>query len=456
MQEALRLVKLELGDNAVILSAKEVRSGGFFSTLRKKSVEITAATDYPIDEADSSTEFSEMLSSQLDAESETDRVSLSSAPQAIESFEHKSRSFPNQTQASNHIRVRTDKNDTKQAKVSITEAEGPDQQAENGLGESETSSIEPVRYETDNHWIAEPFYLNFDSPKTIALVGPSGVGKSTMVAKLAWHCRVVEKKKVALISLDRFRVGANGMLARVARIMNLSLTIVRDTEQMQSALDHLADVDVLLIDTPGMGSNDASMLDDVREILQSAKPDETHLVANATVRDDVFAAIAKTFSPLGVNHLLITHMDESIKGPPVLKILKSARIPTSFYSDRIDLFDGLQETSADWLDGLATPTESAGARVTVFSSKRKHSITRSVEIDDTHDSVQYVANRNSELFHHLNCKSLRRINAENLSAFNSMEQAIDEGFKPCRACINIGMMGKSETETFGRQHSNAI
>ena len=70
MTEALRMVKREFGDDAVILSVKEIRSGGFFSALRKKSVEITAATDYPVDDARDSNEFSGLLSKQLDTELE--------------------------------------------------------------------------------------------------------------------------------------------------------------------------------------------------------------------------------------------------------------------------------------------------------------------------------------------------------------------------------------------------
>ena len=78
MTEALRLVKREFGDDAVILSAKEVRPGGFFSALRKKSVEITAATDYPVDKGGKRNDFSGLLSKHLNTDAETDRVSLSS------------------------------------------------------------------------------------------------------------------------------------------------------------------------------------------------------------------------------------------------------------------------------------------------------------------------------------------------------------------------------------------
>jgi methylphosphotriester-DNA--protein-cysteine methyltransferase len=67
-----------------------------------------------------------------------------------------------------------------------------------------------------------------------------------------------------------------------------------------------------------------------------------------------------------------------------------------------------------------------------------------------------VANRNSELFHHPTCKSVKRINAENIAAFNSAEQAMDEGFKPCRACCDISMIRKPVTEGVGYQRARAI
>ena len=94
--------------------------------------------------------------------------------------------------------------------------------------------------------------------------------------------------------------------------------------------------------------------------------------------------------------------------------------------------------------------------MTVFSRKREQIKTGSVSSAENSDSVHYVANRNSELFHHPNCKSVKRINAENITAFSSIEQAMDEGFKPCRACCDISMIRKSVRGAFGYQRASAI
>ena len=68
----------------------------------------------------------------------------------------------------------------------------------------------------------------------------------------------------------------------------------------------------------------------------------------------------------------------------------------------------------------------------------------------------YVANRNSELFHHPDCQSVKRINAENITAFSSIEQAMEEGFKPCRLCCDSSMTRQSTGETFGDRRVSVI
>jgi flagellar biosynthesis protein FlhF len=471
MTDALRMVKREFGDDAVILSAKEVRPGGFFGALRKKSVEITAATDYPLKgktrsdafsdgsagTAPRKDDFSGMLAKHLDDHEETDRVSLSPARQHTKPFVPAFGSQP-------HRRLEPDRpfggpveNHTLQNHDSGADTMAPDSpqtgmwQHAAGLSISRRS-----RDDARNNPVAEPFYRDLTQPKTIALVGPSGVGKSTTVAKLAWHCRTVENKRVGLISLDRFRLSANAMLARVARIMNLSLTIVHDAGHLQSAVNQLVDVDVILIDTPGMTSMDQSMMDDVGALLRLAKPDEIHLVASATVRDDVFAAAVDTFSTLGVNRLLLTHMDEYPGDPSMVTRLKHVHMPASFYAYGVDLPGGLEEVSAEGAVDRFPRHELPGGQVTAFTGRNKRTTLGPARNDDRVGSFRYVANRNSELFHHPSCKSVKRINAENIAAFNSIEEALAEGFKPCRACCEISESRKAASGAFSYQRANAI
>jgi flagellar biosynthesis protein FlhF len=456
MTDALRLVKREFGDDAVILSAKEIRPGGFFSALRKKSVEITAATDCPVDEARKNSDFSGLLSNHLNPQVETDRVSLSSSPQAPAPLTQHIRSVSHGQPVSERPRGQLGRRKPINEQGWFSEelkAEFKSKRDDRaGEGERADSSINTHGCSS----IAEPFYREADVRKVIAVVGACGVGKSTTVAKLAWHCQVAEKKRTGLISLDRFRIGSNEMLARVSGIMRLPFRIVHDAGQLQSALNDLSDVDVVLVDTPGMIAKDASMMNEVCRLLRIADPDETHLVANATVRDDVFEACVATFSPLGVNRLLLTHLDEQIGEIPDFNLAENSGFASSFYADGVDLADGFHEYAADRPVGIASHDEPVGEQVAVFSRYPGQVKTGCLNKDVSSDAVHYVANRNSELFHHPTCKSVKRINAENITAFNSIEQAMDEGFKPCRACCDIGMIRKPEAEAFGYLRARAI
>ena len=456
MTEALRLVKREFGDDAVILSAKEVRPGGFFSALRKKSVEITAAADCPVDEGGKSNDFSGLLSKHLNTEAETDRVSLSSSPQTPSPVDRRFRVTSPPQPAAEEQHPSKDGNTPIPVQAALSQGVKSDTTATRGGGAGEGSMVDACRNAQSHPPIADPFYRHSAEQQVIALVGPCGAGKTTTVAKLAWHCQVVEKKWTGLISLDRFRIGANATLAAVARIMNLPLRVVHGAEQLQSAISDLTGADVILIDTPGMSGKDTAMMSEVGSLLKIAQADETHLVANATVRDEVFEACAATFAPLGVNRLLLTHVDEYIEEAAGLNRVKKGGLPSSFFCNGVDLADGIHAYTTAETAGTTASCEPAGKPVTFFSRKRGQATSGSVASDATSDSVHYVANRNSELFHHPACKSVKRINAENITAFNSIEQAMDEGFKPCRACCDMRMIRKPVSEGFVYQRARAM
>jgi flagellar biosynthesis GTPase FlhF len=462
MTEALRRVKREFGDDAVILSAKEVRPRGFFSALKKKRVEIAAAADYPVEDADDGDAFRGLLAQQLEEDPPTDTVSLSTSlptGQAVARYaqasaqptrtvekddvaEPKKTGFPNQLFDPNRI-------DSPMAQSLRRGSFG----APSGV---KTATGDRARRSEADRLVAAPFYAKDQQCSRIALVGPPGTGKSSVVAKLAVHCQGGGNTRTGIISLDRFHMGANAMLKSVARILNLPLVIVHDGEQLRTALNELADVDVVLIDTPGMGAKDPDMMADVDALLRIAAPDEIHLVLNATVRRDILSSAVKTFSTLDVSRILFTHMDEYGTGATVEMLLNEMRLPSSFFTNGTDLFDHLKETTIDRLARFCPEGKAAGGQVSVFPGKREPLTGQSFLSIDDGSPVQFVANRNSELFHHPNCRSVKRINAENITAFSSIEQAMGEGFKPCRACCNISMIRKAADGAFGDQRARAI
>jgi hypothetical protein len=309
------------------------------------------------------------------------------------------------------------------------------------------SPANPVTAEPDRRWIATPFYQAPSTPrKVIALVGPSGTGKSTSVAKLARHCRVEEKMDVALISLDRFRIGANAFLERVARTMEMPFAVVRDVHQLQTRLDEFDGVDVVLIDTPGLNRMEDSLMAEIKTLLSASAADEIHLVVNATVRETLLVDLTERFATLGTNRMLLTHMEEYGRDMCIANLLSRSRLPVSFYTDGTDLFDHLQECHNSGLASFLPIDAAATARVTPFprNGTPRNGGIGVAATDRSHAEVQYVANRNSELFHLPTCKSVKRINVNNIAAFESAEQAIDAGFKPCRACCRMNVNGRSK------------
>ena len=114
--------------------------------------------------------------------------------------------------------------------------------------------------------------------RVVALVGPTGVGKTTTVAKLAAGFRIEARRRVGLLTIDTFRIAAVQQLKAYAEIMDLPMQVVEKPEDMQQALDRLGDVDLVLIDTAGRSPKSDARIDQLVELLRSAQPDETHLV----------------------------------------------------------------------------------------------------------------------------------------------------------------------------------
>ena len=463
MTEALRLVKREFGDDAVILSAKEVKPGGFFSALKKRHVEITAATDYPTEETTPEKEFTGLLAQQLDEISATDRVSLSTPAPSILPVSRMHRTASRPESAADGSFAEHKPNGRRYRKQ-------PDP------SKAEAPVLKAVRHhpkrmsvEKDTHFrghrhreservdgCKKPFYSHRDRKQIIALVGPSGAGKSTALAKLAWHCRRSEKQQVGLISLDRYRMAANSLLERFAKIMQLPLYVAQNTDELQFALREMASAETVLIDTPGMGPTDRSMKAAIRKLLIAAQPDEIHLVINAAVRQDVLAAAVTTYEDLNPDHILFTHLDEFGETPFILDALEEIRLPCSFLVDGVNLQEGLKATAGERTQSEHTEMASPGGQVTVFPGIRGPG---NIHPDDhlpRTESARYLANRNSELFHEPTCKSVKRINTENIIAFNSLEQALSRGFKPCRACCNIDVIRKMVTDAAAVQRAGAM
>jgi flagellar biosynthesis protein FlhF len=149
-----------------------------------------------------------------------------------------------------------------------------------------------------------------DAPLKIALVGPTGAGKTTTVAKLALNPLAFGGRKVGLLTIDTFRVGAVEQIQMYADVAGLPLEVVYDVHEVPRALSRLRDCEVVIIDTPGRGPRASEAEFEWRSMLSAIEPDEVHLVLQSTVRFDVADFVRDSYLPTRVTHALFTKLDE--------------------------------------------------------------------------------------------------------------------------------------------------
>lgn len=196
----------------------------------------------------------------------------------------------------------------------------------------------------------EPIRVRPGTRRLVALVGPTGAGKTTTIAKLAAHMHLQQGWRVALITADTFRVGAVEQLAAYARLLGLQLEVTPTPGALQRALLRTEQADVVLIDTSGRGHKDTRRMLELKSFLKvaaevAAQPAptransaeaalapgglEVHLVVAAAMRRDEVQAVVAAYRSV-VDRLLITKLDECESPPEVVAVAAESNLPLSY------------------------------------------------------------------------------------------------------------------------------
>ncbi len=166
----------------------------------------------------------------------------------------------------------------------------------------------------------------------VALVGPTGVGKTTTIAKLAAHAKLKEGRSVGLLTVDTFRVAAVEQLRTYSDILNIPFAIAESASEVEEAFDQLSECDLVLIDTTGRSFLDNEQIDELRELLASVTLDLTYLVISLTARPAEAFKVAELLKPIGYQGLLFTKADEAILPSLALTMADQFHLPLSYIS----------------------------------------------------------------------------------------------------------------------------
>src|SRR5262249_3288597 len=130
--------------------------------------------------------------------------------------------------------------------------------------------------------VGGPIVTEAGKCRVVALVGPTGVGKTTTIAKLAANYRLREKRRVGLITVDTYRVAAVEQLRTYADIIDLPMEVVATPREMREAVARMSHLDLILMDTAGRSPRDEVKIQELKSMLSEAEPDEVHLVLSST------------------------------------------------------------------------------------------------------------------------------------------------------------------------------
>ena len=196
-------------------------------------------------------------------------------------------------------------------------------------------------------------------PSVIALIGPTGVGKTTTVAKLAATCKLRYGKRVGLITADTYRIAAVEQLRTYAEIVGMPLKVVLAPQDIAGAIDALSDCDCIILDTAGRSQRDAARLDELGEFLKAAAPDQTQLVLSLASAESVISAAAERYGKLGPDRLLLTKLDEAVDFGVILNTAHRVGLPISFVTTGQEVPDHIEPASAERLARLVLDGGSA-------------------------------------------------------------------------------------------------
>jgi flagellar biosynthesis protein FlhF len=181
-----------------------------------------------------------------------------------------------------------------------------------------------------------------DGPHVVALIGPTGVGKTTTLAKLAANLKLKERHRVGLITLDTYRIAAVDQLKRYADIIGSPLRVVSGGEDLREAVQAMSNCEFLLIDTAGRSPNDALKLNELKGILATIEPDEVHLVLAATASQQCLELAISRFGEVRVDKLIFTKLDEAANVGIILNVVRKVNKSLSYLTTGQDVPDDIE------------------------------------------------------------------------------------------------------------------
>ncbi|HET7838447.1 MAG TPA: flagellar biosynthesis protein FlhF [Rectinemataceae bacterium] len=346
-REALEVVRSKYGENAQILSHRTVRVGGFMGFFVREAVEVTG---YIKPEAKPASK----PAAPLDLEEEKRRIlAQARGDQALQQVLQEIRGIRERLDEEQFSGVRAAAESEDHETVRRVDAllvmndfsEGFRREAVarlrrdfslERLEDAEAAEAAILEWVGDSIevWREQPARR----PRILALVGPTGVGKTTTIAKLAAIYAVgiagEKPRSVRMITIDNYRIGARQQIETYGNIMGVPVSCVETADDLRKTIALHADADLILVDTVGKSPRDAVKLAEMQRILAACGPSaEVHLALAATTKASDIAQILRQFEPFDYKAVVLTKLDETNRIGNVISALAERKKPLSYVTN---------------------------------------------------------------------------------------------------------------------------
>ncbi len=354
LKEATLQMKKELGEEAVILGTRVLEGDKRFDM--KKMYEITAGTDKPL-KTGSETKKSSETSNKKSYQAELDSLSKKIFSAADNSFLTDERRNKNLKAASS---VKNFDKEIREIEDTLHLHEVQKNIVNTLVSHLSSSSSFVDESGMENYLLSTMASMipttNFKVSKKkthkIALVGPTGVGKTTCIAKLAVISKIIHKLNVGLISIDTYRLGAIDQLRIFSEISDIEMAVAYEPEEIPALIKKFKNKDLIFIDTVGRSQKSKKSLESIEKHLKAAQVDETVLVVSATSSTRTLNDIAEKFKDTGYNSVIFTKVDEAVSYGGIMNLAVNHKVPVMFLTNGQVIPDDIVSVNPSFLANL--------------------------------------------------------------------------------------------------------
>ena len=364
MNEALTRIRYELGKDAIIISQRKIRESGIKGYFKPKLIEVTAALENnKIDkknkfarEKEEDMDFRNSLDSIKKIISEKDKKIIKEEVEEDKNNLNNNENIKNEVKEIKELLNKVIKNTNKEEEKDLISEYLRDMDIDEklliDLLTKNYDNIDEFKKDFMNLLEKEIDISTNNLRGKVVLVGPTGVGKTTTIAKLAGRLALIEKKKVGLITIDTYRIGAVEQLKTYAEIMNIPFKVVITLKEMEGAVKELEACDVILVDTTGRSSKNTMQISELRAFIQKVNADHIMLVMSGTTKNRDIQTILEGYNELAYEELIITKLDETSTYGCVYNIVKRSNKPIAYITTGQDVPDDIKVPSKNELEKL--------------------------------------------------------------------------------------------------------